>query len=186
MPRECTTVQMSGPFVHTGGGFNLSEQILTTVPFHDSNVYGSPMSLQIPLHSLILNIQRSNELYKNIKFPYIRRLKIHQNIFFSNLLVLIHLTSDLILWGSMMILLSGDVEVNPGPDSAEDTSFTSDDQSLTSFETLSNHLSVFHLNIQSLVPKIDIVRSEADAYDILVFSESWLNPNISNDNLMRF
>ena len=35
---------------------------------------GSPMSLQIPLHSLILNIQRSNELYKNIKFPYIRRL----------------------------------------------------------------------------------------------------------------
>ena len=59
----------------------------------------SPMSLQIPLHSLILNIQRSNELYKNIKFSYIRRLKIYQNIFFSNLLVLILLTSDLILWG---------------------------------------------------------------------------------------
>ena len=114
---------------------------------------GSPMSLQIPLHSLILNIQRSNELYKNIKFPYIRRLKIHQNIFFSNLLVLILLTSDLILWGSMLILQSGDVEVNSGPESAEDTSFTSDDQSLISFETLSNHLSVFHLNIQSLVPK---------------------------------
>ena len=83
----------------------------------------------------------------------------------------------------MLILLSGDVEVNPGPDSAEDTSFTCDDQSFTSFETLSNHLSVFHLNIQSLVPKIDIVRSEADAYDILVFSESWLNPNISNDKI---
>ena len=63
----------------------------------------------------------------------------------------------LILCRSMLILLSGDVEVNPGPDSAEDTSFTSDDQSLTSFETLSNHLSFFHLNIQSLVPKIDIV-----------------------------
>ena len=82
----------------------------------------SLMSPQIPLHSLIPNIQRSNELYKNIKFPYIRRLKIHQNIFFSNLLVLILLTSDLILWGSMLILLSGDVEVSPGPDSAEDTS----------------------------------------------------------------
>ena len=84
---------------------------------------GSPMALLIPLHSLILNIQRSNELYQNIKFPYIRRLKIHQNIFFSNLLVLILLTSDVILWGSMLILLSGDVEVNPGPDSAEDTSY---------------------------------------------------------------
>ena len=61
----------------------------------------------------------------------------------------------------MLILLSGHVAVNHGPDSAEDTSFTSDDQSLTSFKTLPNHLSVFHLNIQSLVPKIDIVRSEA-------------------------
>ena len=49
----------------------------------------------------------------------------------------------------MLILLSGDVEVNPGPDSAEDTSFTRDDQSLTSFETLSNHLSVFYLNVQN-------------------------------------
>ena len=49
----------------------------------------------------------------------------------------------------MLIPVSGDVEVNPGPDSAEDTNFTSDDQSLTSFETLSNHLSVFYLNIQN-------------------------------------
>ena len=30
---------------------------------------------------------------------------------------------------------------------------------------------------------MDIVRSEADANDILVFSESWLNPNISNDTI---
>ena len=83
----------------------------------------------------------------------------------------------------MLILLSGDVEVNPGSDTAEDTSLSSDDLSLTPFETLSYHPSVFHLNIQSLVPKIDIVRSEADAYDILVFSESWLNPNIANDTI---
>ena len=72
----------------------------------------------------------------------------------------------------MLILLSGDVEVNPGPDSAEDTSLTSNDQSLTSFETLSNHLTVLHLNIKSLLPKIDIVRSEADVYEILVFTKS--------------
>ena len=38
-------------------------------------------------------------------------------------------------------------------------------------------------NYLILVPKIDIVRSEADADDILVFSESWLNTNISNDKL---
>ena len=83
----------------------------------------------------------------------------------------------------MLILLSGDVEVNPGPDSAEDTSLSSNDQSLTSFETLSNHLTVLHLNIKSLLPKIDIVRSEADVYGILVFAKSRLNPNISNDTI---
>ena len=38
-------------------------------------------------------------------------------------------------------------------------------------------------NYLSLVPTIDIVRSEADADDILVFSESWLNPNTSNDTI---
>ena len=49
----------------------------------------------------------------------------------------------------MLILQSGDVEVNPGPNSVEDTSLTSDVQSFTPIETLSNHLSVFYFDIQS-------------------------------------
>ena len=39
----------------------------------------------------------------------------------------------------------------------------------------------FYLNIQSIVPKIDIIRSGYDAYGVLVFSESWLKPNITDE-----
>ena len=33
------------------------------------------------------------------------------------------------------------------------------------------------------MPKIDIIRSGADAFDVLVFSESWLKPNITDDTI---
>ena len=82
-----------------------------------------------------------------------------------------------------MLLLSGDIEINPGPDSVEGSFSSCDTLSATSFETLSNHLSIFHLNIQSSVPKIDIIRSEADAFDVLVLSESWFKPNITDDTI---
>ena len=49
---------------------------------------------------------------------------------------------------------------------------------------LSSHLSIMHLNIQSLLPKIDIIRCEAHAYDVLVFTESWLKPQIPNDSIL--
>ncbi|XP_053402799.1 uncharacterized protein LOC128558047 [Mercenaria mercenaria] len=41
-----------------------------------------------------------------------------------------------------------------------------------------------HLNIQSLKPKIDILEIEAQPYDILIFTKSWLSPAISNDDLL--
>lgn len=44
--------------------------------------------------------------------------------------------------------------------------------------------SIMHLNIQSLLPKIDLVRSEALAYDIMIFTESWLKPNVSNTSIL--
>ena len=91
--------------------------------------------------------------------------------------------SNLVLWHFIFLLLCGDIEVNPGPDSVEDSNSSSETLSATSFETLSNHLCIFHLNIQSIVPKIDIIRSESDAYDVLVFSESWLKPNITDETI---
>ena len=40
-----------------------------------------------------------------------------------------------------------------------------------------------HLNIQSILPKINLIRCEAQAYDILVFSESWLKAEITDNDI---
>ncbi|MCG8113232.1 MAG: reverse transcriptase domain-containing protein, partial [Candidatus Thiodiazotropha taylori] len=85
---------------------------------------------------------------------------------------------DLALWVAILLILSGDVEVNPGPGSVDSNTDSNHNVSASSLEMLSNHLSIFHLNIQSIVPKMDLIRSEADAYDILIFTESWLKPDI--------
>ena len=82
-----------------------------------------------------------------------------------------------------LLLLCGDIQVNPGPDSVTDDTTSSSTSSITSFEMLSKHLSIFHLNIQSIFPKIDLIRCEANAYDILVFSESWLKPEITDEQI---
>ena len=42
---------------------------------------------------------------------------------------------------------------------------------------------IFHLNIQSITPKMGIIKSEADAYDVLIFIESWLKPDISDTTI---
>ena len=47
---------------------------------------------------------------------------------------------------------------------------------------LSNHLSMVHYNVQS--NKIDILSAELREFDILAFSETWLNPTIKNDILL--
>ena len=140
-------------------------------------------SFQVEELSLVLHFQRSNELYKLIKFPHARRIHISICTIFYQYMFLILFISNLVLWRLIFLLLCGDIEVNPGPDSVEDSISSSETLSATSFETLSNHLCIFHLNIQSIVSKIDIIRSESDAYDVLVFSESWLKPNITDETI---
>ena len=85
-----------------------------------------------------------------------------------------------LLWIYFLILLSGDVHINPGPDSVSLDS-TSNSNNIASY--FNQNLSIMHLNIQSLLPKLDILEAEMQQYDIVVFTESWLNPKISNDDL---
>ena len=49
-----------------------------------------------------------------------------------------------------IVVLNGDVEFNPGPGSVKGDSDSSYDNS---FEIVANHLSILHLNVQSLLPK---------------------------------
>ena len=41
-----------------------------------------------------------------------------------------------------------------------------------------------HYNVQSIVNKIDILSAELREFDILAFSETWLNPSVKNDVLL--
>ena len=66
----------------------------------------------------------------------------------------------LVFWLVCLLLQSGDVEPNPGPDSVENISLSSS-SSAASLATLQNLVSIMHLNIQSLTPKIDLVKAES-------------------------
>ena len=132
---------------------------------------------------LTLILQRSNEMYKTIKHPYRRVLCSTKNNLICYHFTTSLLVSTLSLWVTCLILLCGDVQSNPGPDSVEGSIVSVSSCSSSSFEYLSKLLSIMHLNIQSIVPKLDLMEGEASAYDVLVFSESWLNPRIPNASI---
>ena len=87
----------------------------------------------------------------------------------------------------LLLLQSGDVHPNPGPSSV--SSDTSDNMSRSSASSildsinLSRHLSFVHHNVQSIVPKLDMILAEFFDFDVLAFTETWLNPNITSDDI---
>ncbi len=81
------------------------------------------------------------------------------------------------------IAVSGDIHPNPGPSISLDSSL--DTSASSSYAHIINSgLSIMHLNIQSIRNKLDILEIEAQPYDVLVFTESWLTHDISNDDLL--
>ena len=87
----------------------------------------------------------------------------------------------------LLLLQSGNVHPHPGPSSAlSDTANIS-----TLFFTLSSlhtlgltrHLSLVHHNVQSIVPKLDTIMAELSDFDILAFSETWLNHSVTKDDI---
>jgi hypothetical protein len=89
----------------------------------------------------------------------------------------------------LTLLLSGDVEKNPGPTSLSDMSDTSSNNSAKS--SPNDHFtipspgdfSVLHLNIQSLIPKLDIIEIELTTFDVLIFSETWIDQSVSDHDI---
>ena len=73
---------------------------------------------------------------------------------------------------------------HPGPDSISSLTDTSTSSSISTLGALSNHLSIMHMNIQSILSKLDLIKCESLAYDVLVFTESWLKLEIKNDDLL--
>ena len=70
--------------------------------------------------SLFLALQRSNEIYKTIRMnhpPTYKLAPYSKNTYFTHSLISFIFAIDLVLWTFTLILLSGDIEVNPGPNS---------------------------------------------------------------------
>ena len=87
---------------------------------------------------------------------------------------------------TLLLLRSGDVEANPGPefsgsDSAPSSSTSS---SFSSSNTiLQENFSVVHHNIQSLLNKFDILESELRSFDVAFLSETWLDVRTTDNDI---
>ena len=92
-------------------------------------------------------------------------------------------------WLALLLLCSGDVHPNPGPlstSSASSISTSSSSLSNTLLDALklNHHLSFVHYNVQSIAYKLDILQTELFDFDVLAFTENWLHPGITTDDLL--
>lgn len=87
---------------------------------------------------------------------------------------------DLVVWFSILLLLAGDVHENPGPSENQNLPKPQTFQILSSFKA---HLSIVHYNIQSILNKSDILYAELNHFDVLAFTETWLDQSTSNTDL---
>ena len=83
---------------------------------------------------------------------------------------------QLCCWLAILLILSGDIHVNPGPDS-------SCRASSRSFVPAEGNLSIIHYNVQSCLNKKDILYGDLRNYDVLSFTETWLDAYTSSSDL---
>ena len=89
-----------------------------------------------------------------------------------------HLTSfELMIILSLLLICSGDIELNPGPSTSHVDSESFDESSIL------NYFSIVHYNIQSISNKVDLIGSELRNFNIICLTETWLSHNTSDDSL---
>ena len=147
-------------------------QPLLCFPIPSSIEQQSSPPLRRHVFSLIIALQVSNEVHRSIKHPYRRMQAQHNtNLRFTIACLSLLLVSVFLSWVIDLILLSGDVHPNPGPDSVSSLADTSTSSSISTLGALSNHLSIMHLKIRSILPKLDLIKCKSLAYDVLVFTK---------------
>ena len=139
--------------------------------------------------NVYINLGRSNNTKQIVNYTplherdsYIHVSNLTSNQFYFACMIYFDLICTFIL-----LMLSGDIESNPGP-SSQSTSISSassiSDPLLDEFdECITQFTSFMHLNVQSLVPNIDLLNVEFQKFDILCFTETWLNTNVANQDI---
>ena len=122
---------------------------------------------------LNIALQRKNMHIKNVNFPC-RTLKMsctYKNALFTKNIMMSYLC--LTIWMIYLILLAGDVELNPGPASIDSGSISNDlsDSSIIDLSIFEQNFSIVHYNIQSLVGKLDQIQIELSHFDVIALSE---------------
>ena len=91
---------------------------------------------------------------------------------------------ELMIILSLLLLRSGDVEPNPGPEFSDSVSTSSSSSLFSSSNTiLQEHFSVVHYNIQSLLNTVDILESELSSLDVVCLSETWLDHRTTDSDM---
>ena len=136
--------------------------------------------------SINIVLQRNNMHIMNVKFPC-RTLKMsctYKNAVFTKNIIMSYLCFT--IWMIYLILLAGDVELNPGPASIDSGSISNDlsDSSMIDLSIFEQNFSIVHYNIQSLVGKLDQIQIELSHFDVIALFESWLSDNVSTDEIL--
>ena len=115
-------------------------------------------------------------------------LRSRSNVQFSCKCLLLLLITVFTLWLTILLICSGDIHPNQGPSSIPSSlnSSTSHNYSNNSLRSpnLSHNLSFVHYNVQSILNKLDLLEAELFEFDILAFTETWLNPTVQSDDLV--
>ena len=141
-------------------------------------------------HSLLLGIESTacltEQIIHKINLDFSLAINRHKyKILISGSVILFSFChSVFVVWIGSLILLSGDIHPNPGPDGRNHSVHTSSSTDLFNFLNLQNHLSTVHYNVQSLANKVDVLISEFSYFDLVSFSETWLDKSVSSQDLL--
>ena len=111
-----------------------------------------------------------------------------RNAKFTIQCIILLLVLNVVTWLFVLLLCAGDIHPNPGPQSVSSSSSSSISSNMStdvfSSLSLSHNLSFVQYNVESIVNKLDILQAELFEVDILSFTETWLNPGITTDDLL--
>ena len=121
--------------------------------------------------SISLSVQRNTIHAAFIKSPYThqRSSSFQNNYLFTK--TLIYCFMEFLFWLYLLVVLSGDNEINPGPESVDLSSSCSSCTTDINLSLFEQNFSVVHYNVQSLLAKVDQLHMELSHFDVIALSE---------------
>ena len=143
----------------------------------------SSPGVSVMVISISLSVQRNNIHAAFIKSPYThqRRSSFRNNYLFT--ITILGCFMESLFWFYLLIVLSGDIEINPGPESVDLSSSCSSCTTDINLSLFEQNFSVVYYNVQSLLAKVDQLQMKLSHFDVIALSEIWLSPDIKDDKI---